>query len=67
MGEISVSAMVAVEEGTELSWRKGDEEPKQWWMQVCADIVKCSNFDSISGFTHRCQFLYACSILRFNF
>lgn len=36
-------------------------------MQVCVDIVKCSHFDSISGFTHRCQFLYAYNILRFNF
>lgn len=25
--------MVAEEEGTELSWRKGDGEPKQRWMQ----------------------------------
>lgn len=25
--------MVGEEEGTELSWRKGDAEPKQCWMQ----------------------------------
>lgn len=57
--------MVTVEEGTELSWRKDNAEPKQCWTQVCVGTVKCSHFDSIS--THGCHFLYTYNILRLNF
>jgi len=67
VGEISVSAMVAVAARTKLSWKKGDTDPKQCWVQVCVEIVKCSHFYFVSSFTHRCHILYAYSMPRFNF